>query len=990
MTLKEGLTSLNVNELNANNVSCAEALRMIDSLREIASIEDSHRLKTSLSVLQQSASQELLKSWRGFQELESKSRSSTPAEQEFVNTTGPESDCVVDEIMCNLDVPTKLKEELASLSDGVQSDNEGEMSASGSQENSTGVLVREAAPQCDEDSIDVKSIIKKFSDIHKPKQEITESAKPRPKGEKTINDGQNRLDSVRVIEPSSPKIPEHRQLCSLSPTDLESGRGVGHQDDTKQMTRCKDEGLPRIIKEGINLTQSFTTKEEDVEKRQLKMQREQDVTKNRIPQNDQSGSDEEGQDLLSANKDLNKKESSVEVVGRKAMKQESSEGVDLSKPETGKQLNSNSFSIRSKKSTDSGSDNESQASERQQHIHASCMGLSVSTDESAGTSDGEESSSEEEQPASDFKKLQVIVEESFSGNEEEEEERLSDPPKVQAKKSRGLEALIEEVEEDQVSSEEEDPITCQPKSQNTLKEYRDLYIIEDKGSRTISDRVGKGFQFNKDDDSGNDHSSCEELGEEEPHKAEIQQISSSAEEEISYFEKDSSLEEEQTTIDIRVEESCVEPSRVEVKTDVKLSETSKPNSEETKTQTVAERVILLEKQVAEAQKGMTTPSCTIRRFSQRKSHLDSDDEGSPPELVLCTRSAPQSSLSFSYDSSGVVTSEPEGSRVRSIREMFLARSTADIHQRRFQSPNSSELSELRAETSCSGGYQSQTTSDASSGEDDTARKSITKGFVRRTIERLYGNKEASAEEPNERPPSVPNQKKKEPSSIFSPLHAARSKAMSELSYFSSTRALDAFSEATRCIAFNAQVAPGDSFSIDYGQWLIKDNTMIRKSASDPVGINKSFKNTTQEERLQKDTEENAPYSLFSSEPEIEDKTKSQLTKCTYFSLPHANDSEICQDDLSTASKSSVTGDSVTDASEEPKTWTERNGMLPGVAITDFKMMDNKVHPLVEHPPEGEVVVMQPRKGQGIVNRRLQEPDVLDLLYNFCGEHCPLL
>lgn len=994
MTLKEGLTSLNVNELNANNVSCAEALRMIDSLREIASIEDSHRLKSSLSVLQQSASQELLKSWKGFQELESKSRSSTPAEQEFVNTTGPESDCVVDEIMGNLDIPTKLKEELASLSDGVRTDNEEEISASGRKENSTGVLVQEAVSQRDEASINVKSIIKKFSDVPKPKQEIIESAKPRPNGQKITKDGQNRLVSLTVIEPSPPKLPEHRQLCSLSPTDLEPGRGVRHQDDTKQMMEGKDEKLPRIIKEGINLTQSFTTEEEDVEKRQLKMHREQASTENRIPQNDQSGSEETGQEMLCANKDLNQKESSGEVGARQVMKQESSEGEDLSKPETGKPLSSNSFSIRSKKSTDSGSDSESQASESQQHVRAGCMGLSISTDESTGTSEGEDSSSEEDQPASDFKKLQVIVEESFSGNEEEEEEYLSEPPKVQPKKSRELEALIEEVEEDQASSGEEDPITSQPKSQNTLKEYRNLYIIEDEGSLNISDRVGKGFEFNKDDDSGNDHSSCEELGEEEPHKAEDQQNSSSAEEDISYFEKDNSLEEEQTTINIRVEESCVEPSGVEVKTDdIKLSEMFKPNSEETKAQTVAERVILLEKQVAEAQKAMTTPSCTIRRFSQRKSHLDSDDEGSPPELVLCTRSAPQSSLSFSYDSSGVVTTEPEGSRVRSIREMFLARSSADIHQRRFQSPNSSELSELRAETSCSGGYQSQTTSDASSGEDDTARKSITKGFVRRTIERLYGNKEPSAEEPSERPPSVPNQKKKEPSSIFSPLHAARSKAMSELSYFSSTRALDAFSEATRCIAFNAQVAPGDSFPIDYNQWLIKDNTMIRKSASDPVGINKSFKNTTQEERPQKDTEENAPYSLFSSEPEIEDKTKSQSTKCTYFSLPHASDSEICQDDLSTASKSSVTGDSVTeakDASEEPKTWTEKNGILPGVSITDFKMMDNKVHPLVEHPPEGEVVVVQPRKGQGIVNRRLQEPDVLDLLYNFCGEHCPLL
>uniref|UniRef100_A0A3P9J3V0 Doublecortin domain-containing protein n=1 Tax=Oryzias latipes TaxID=8090 RepID=A0A3P9J3V0_ORYLA len=1038
MTLKEGLTSLNVNELNANNVSCAEALRMIDSLREIASIEDSHRLKTTLSVLQQSASKELLKSWRGFQELEDrcKSRSSTPAEQEFVNETSLEHNCAIegnaiDEIMGNLDIPTELKEELASLSDGERSEsnNEGEISArtaatldttpnSGSQDNCTGVVVQEVVPQSDEALIDVKSIIKKFSDNHKPKQELTESVKQRPNGQKTTNSGKNGLDSeneLQATKPSFSQIPEQRQLCSLSPTDLEPSRGVGHQDSTEQMKESKDvkfkEEGTRITKEVISQTHCFTTEEQGGVKRQLKSK--QPVTENLFPQNDQT--DEEGQKMLRANKDSNQKESSkqrsAKAVAYQMLKQESSGGENLANAETEKQFMPNSsvdLIIRSKKSTEGGSACESQASERQQHVQTSCMGLSISTDESAGTSEGEESSSEEERPASDLKKLQVIVEEHSSGNEEEEEELICNPPKVEAqgKKSKELEALIEEAEEDQESSGEEGAITCQPKGQNTLRADlrgdRDLYIIEDKGSLTLSDSVGKGFQFNKDDDSGNDHSSCEELGEEELHKTEGHHISSSAEEDTSYFEKESISEEEQTNIDIHVEESCVEhekPSGVEVKAEgPQVSETFKQNSAEIKTQTVAERVILLEKQVAEAQKAMTTPCCTIRHFSQRKSHLDSDGEGSPSqspssELVLCTRSAPQSSLSFSYDSSGVITMEPEGSRVRSIREMFLARSNTDIQQRRFQSQNSSEISELRAETSCSGGYQSQTTSDVSSGEDDSARKSITRGFVRRTIERLYGNKDASAEEPSDRPPSEPNQEKKEQSSIFSPFHAARSKAMSELSYFSSTKALDAFSEATRCIAFNAQVVPGDSFSTDYSPLLIKENTMIRKSASDPVGINKSFKNATQEERLQKDTEEDAPYSLFSSQPEIEDKTKSQPTKCTYFSLPHASDSDICQDDLSTASKSSMTGDGITEAkgaSEGTKTWTERNGMLPGVGITDFKMMDNKVHPLVEHPPEGEVVVVQPRKGQGIVNRRLQEPDVLDLLYNFCGEHCPLL
>ncbi|GAA6215115.1 oxygen-regulated protein 1-like [Lates japonicus] len=143
-----------------------------------------------------------------------------------------------------------------------------------------------------------------------------------------------------------------------------------------------------------------------------------------------------------------------------------------------------------------------------------------------------------------------------------------------------------------------------------------------------------------------------------------------------------------------------------------------------------------------------------------------------------------------------------------------------------------------------------------------------------------------------------------------------------------------------------------------------------------------------------DTEQNTPYSLFSTKSEQEDNTKSFSRKCTYFSLPHASDSDACQDDLSTASKGSANGgDSITDTKDNPedaKTWAERNGTLPAGGVTDFKMKDNKVHPMVEVPPDGEVVVVQPGKGQGVMNRRLPEPDMLDFLYNFCGEHCPIL
>nr|XP_008289033.1 PREDICTED: oxygen-regulated protein 1-like [Stegastes partitus] len=1072
MTLKEGITNLNMDELNANNVSCAEALKMIDSLREIASIEDSHKLKTSLSNLQQSASKQLLQSWKGFQELgdKCKSRSSTPESLELITEDGPEQDCgieesVINEIMESLDIPEKLKEELASLRVGAKSDNDEKISPNA---NANHFSTEDCANVTQEDNVDVRSIIKRFTDINQTKRSgtdnthtIAETAKHKPTRPATKDSdgqyGQNGESKNPPAELDSKQNPEERQLHSaelfVQENGLDSCRDAvdqENQEDDEEKTTHRTANLKK------------EPEEQDVECRQLQTESEEsmNIPDNESEHDDKSESEEEGQ--KSANKDLARKDSCEQTVSSseageqqsseeeepevacEEINQESSEADDLSNPESpsdeeeDKQSSSNyvELNVREKKSCpesenqflseeeqseveckelsnrdDSSEPARPSSSEKEQQSQTCSMGLNASVEESTGNSEFDESSSEEEQPEVEFKELQVIVEESLSGIEDEEEdvgeEHRHNPPNdgVQTKKFRGLNALIEEAEEDMDSSENEDlhadeTQTCDKSTiGRDLIENKDSYTNKDSSSLIMSDSLGKHFRFSADDDSGNDH--CDEHVEEEQPMVNDEHISSSMEEELSYYDKESSSEGEQVNMERYVEESRIQYNQapvVETQPEdtkcEKAAEKLKHHSEEVTSQSVAERVSLLEKQVADAQKRKdTTKSSPIRHFSQRNVPLESDEEDSPSDsptsqLALCTRSAPQSSLSFSYDSSGVITTEPESNRVRSIREMFLAKSATDVQERRYPSSH-----ELRAETSVSGGYQSQTSSELSSGEDDSARKSITKGFVRRTIERLYGKKDAETnEEASERPPSEQKQKRKEHPSIFSPFHTARAKAMSELSYFNSANALDTLSEATRCITFNAQVGPGDGVRLDDGQWLLRENTLIRKSVSDPVGINKNFTNAPKEEDICKDTEEDTPYSLFSTKPEVEEKNKVLSRKCTYFSLPHASDSDACQDDVSMVSKGSAnSSDGVVepkDNSEDTKSWAERNGMLPGVP--DFKIKDNKVHPLTEPPPDGEVVVVQPGKGYGVVNRRLQEPDVLDILYNFCGENCPIL
>lgn len=1069
MTLKGGTTNLCMDELNANDVSCAEALKMIDSLRQIATIEDSHKLKVSLSNLQQSASKQLMQIWKGFQELSDKckSRSSKPndSEQEVVTQASPEKDIdenIIDEIMENLDIPTQLKEELASLSVGVKSDSDNKEKTSMDDV----VNVRDVT-QDEKTNVDVSAIIKKFTDIHQPKQSstgnITKTAKhittDQETKDKDSKHGKNGVTTCPPAAPNDEQIHEERQLYSTlvlvkeNEDGTQSGMDAVHQENQQEKQNDEDESyqgkanLNGVVSSNKTFEQGSCPSE--VEEKHMKgnqLQREESMTiaVNEHSHDDQPGSEQEGQNVSSANKDLEQKvtcEQSVRSseageqhsseeepeVEREGIQQENGESDDLSNHEShseeeeDKQARYNYYvelNVRTKGSPDSHNKYLSEVectelskdvlsnpkspsnSEEEQLGRTGCMGLNVSVDENTCNSDVDEPSSEEEQAEVECRELKVITEENVSVNEEEqerveEEEHLDDLPDKTKKHRRD--------EEDRFSSDNEDHHVDKTKQLRNLIENQDSYTTKDNSSLIKSDNLTKRYRFSADEDSGNDHSSCEEHAEVEQPKVRDEQISSSIEEQLSYYDKEPSSEDEHTNVDRYIEERCAEyqeaslAAQSEVKTCEKAVEKVKHPSEEIIPQSIAERVILLEKQVADAQN--TTVRSPMTRFSQRNAPLESDGEDSElpkSESALGTQSAPQSSLTFSYDSCSVITTEPEGNRVRSIREMFLAKSATDIQHghRRYPCPNRSGLSELRAETSVSGGYQSQTSSDLSSGEDDSARKSISKGFVRRTIERLYGKKDANPdEEASERPPSAPKQKKKEPSGIFSPFHITRSKAMSELSYFNSTNALDTLGEATRCVAFNAQVGPGDSVPIDNGRWLFQENTLIRKSVSDPVGINKAFTNSPQSEELHEDTEENTPCPLFSTKSELEDNKESFSRKCIYFSLPHASDSEVCQDDPSTVSKGTVNGDSVIDTkdnSKDAKTWAERNGKLPAGGITDFKMMDNKVHPLIELPPDGEVVVAQPGRGQGVVNRRIQEPDMLDLLYNFCGQNCPIL
>ncbi|XP_034717482.1 uncharacterized protein LOC117937549 isoform X2 [Etheostoma cragini] len=429
MTLKEGLTTLNMDELNANNVSCAEAFKMIDSLREIASIEDSHELRVSLSNLQQSASKQLLLSWKGFQDLSDKCRScsSTPnnPELECVTEASPEKHCdidenVIDEIMDHLFIPEKLKEELTALSMGVKSDSDDEeklkkvktKANSNISDFSTKDAVNVRAVTQDEKvNVDVSSIIKKFTDINQLKQPSMGSIT------KDSLCGHNGVAKCPPAEPIYKPIPEARQLYS-SVIFAKDNEQQGHNEDQE---KAKMNGVLSSKNRFEQDSRISEVEDRDMGGNQLRMHSEESRPENELTRDDESGSDEKGQNTLSAIKDLEPKvsckqsvssseageqRSSEEKIDFKCeeIQQESKASDDLSNHESHseeeeeKHPSSDYYvevNVRGKERISS-PDSQNRLSEVE--CQAGPIGPKVDVDESTCNSDVDKSSSEEEQP----------------------------------------------------------------------------------------------------------------------------------------------------------------------------------------------------------------------------------------------------------------------------------------------------------------------------------------------------------------------------------------------------------------------------------------------------------------------------------------------------------------------------------------------------------------------------------------------------------------
>uniref|UniRef100_A0A8C4WS63 Oxygen-regulated protein 1 n=1 Tax=Gopherus evgoodei TaxID=1825980 RepID=A0A8C4WS63_9SAUR len=332
----------------------------------------------------------------------------------------------------------------------------------------------------------------------------------------------------------------------------------------------------------------------------------------------------------------------------------------------------------------------------------------------------------------------------------------------------------------------------------------------------------------------------------------------------------------------------------------------------------------------------------------------------------------------------------------------------------FKSPATSDWSDYRPDTDDSD-YYYRASSDFTneSGEEAIYEKQYNTGYVKRTIEQLYGKAEASFK------PTLHTvlpymskvlQKDAEEShctimkknSAFCQEHnscfvekMSRSSLISHEKkvYYSDNCSVRCTKQYCQC---GVPADEDEGILIDKGKWLLKENHLVRRSPPEKTGMYGNLDTSSADTAFDNNSDD-VPYSHFAnlnqysphneiSSSEPEDMVKPPESGCHYFIMPHNSDSEPFPD-LSLKSKPTFRDD--TPFLHAIK--KENNNLSCTVSFTsmEFRLPDNKVHPL-EEPLNDEPIQTQPTNDSNANRGALEEQDSLDKLHAICGQHCPIL
>lgn len=916
MTLKDGLSHLNTCCQTETNLR-SEAMLMLQSLNELAVIEDAEHLRTSLSDLYNSASVQLLQNWKGFQVLSNKARSSSATP----DTTGTEShhrpssdeeEHSIQVLMEHLGVPERVREELAALNHV-----DVEYMICNQMEDTD--KVNDSVPEnkmngCSElHSKEQMAIFSDFSQILEGYVSIYVNSVI----DTAINAHLKDSDNSQVFTAGTLARPDMDKLMIADryQKDLRN-ENFSNIDRTFQGDAIPDsdicEDMPSSESSfGAEKVRPKRQEEETVKKHQekeeeMRIERQWESNEGRGKWEENSSEEE---------KTLLKKEEVIGKVVNEIVKDIDSveeEGTELSEESlvtcTGKLNFSVNEKISQQEENESYCDDifpEERSFNEEKNLTGKC----------SGPKDVEEQICSKEKISGHWEnEIQIIQTQDQLHNKTKRTEKDVALPEVQ-----GISHFVH-IE----SNVEVDEIQHQDLSMESRTSEEEHVILEEPECYTV------------------------------------------------YQENFEEMSEEATECE-------------ENETDFK----------EEKASTVAKLISSLQDQENKR------PYNTAQTFGKQLLNHINEPNLEAAEITKTTERASidsvSSSLAFSYDSKNRDSEvHIQTNRVKSIRDMFLAKNSTD-KQTQPCSP-SSDLSDDH-ESSDRNEHQSSTSSEESREEKDACRLAIAKGYVKRTIERLYGQGSKGSSSDEKRSSSAQKVKKREGfRSTNAPrlpsINEAHTNATPDLSYFNATSLGDSFNEPTHCITLNARVGPKDAVLIDKGRWLCRENQMSPKSCPENEDTPKHVKeNIGLAESEQDSGKEDIPYSLFGHSPMMPDKDPSfteqgENTGCpgktfTYFHLPNSSDSEVQSDEQKTDAPKGKTENKVTPFAETPKCCAEKHSI-----VTVFTPPSNKVHPMIETTPP---VVTQPTKGQSAeVTRRSAEPDALEILYMFCGQHCPIL
>ncbi|GAA6108466.1 oxygen-regulated protein 1 [Tachysurus ichikawai] len=355
-----------------------------------------------------------------------------------------------------------------------------------------------------------------------------------------------------------------------------------------------------------------------------------------------------------------------------------------------------------------------------------------------------------------------------------------------------------------------------------------------------------------------------------------------------------------------------------------------------------------------------------------------------------------SALIFTYDSNGFLRIEPDRCK---NRVMTLSKSNVDnpYARRCLPSPNTSDLSDYRPDTSDSGGDPSQVSTDLFTSGDEEAEKL----FI------YQGNMNQSSKNINRKVKTLDNALKK-------PHPDTKQIASTNLMSFNSRSSFpdpmvnrtvqdpvycnssdsNGNSELEQCLAFHTKTDSEEGILIDKGRWLLKENHLIRKSPPVSMGM---YDNVDTSSVDTGHTSEDAPYIPYGTQPsqlavisssEMEDMAKPSTPKCTYFNMAHGSDSDPFLDSQSITSNKgrgfTRKNKEVSPMGETAKMCTQKNGSLPSFSSVEFKLASGKVHPA--DGMASNVV----DKSHSLSCNTPHEEESVERLSLRCGQHCPIL